>query len=169
MAYKLESTNWKFTVPQEGEVDSAENKTKTLEEIDQALITPIYRSLLESGGQKVEGAPEALCYYDDYKGCYVTTLHEHPIPPHVPEADHATEADHAKDADDALRAQKLNPGRKINTHLFDGTKDITVGEDPAMEDVPGARRQFYGTVEPSAYKGFPTTLRDGDFYCKYYK
>lgn len=169
MSYKLSTTNWKFTAPQEGEVDSAENKVKSLQEIDDALITPINKALLESAGKKVSGASSGACYYDSYKKCYVITLHEHPIPPHVPEADHATEADHAKNADDALRAGKLDPGANINTHLFDGTKDITIGENVDMEDIPGARRQFYGKVEPSSYTGFPKKLRDGDFYCKYYK
>lgn len=166
MSYKLSDTEWKFTAPQEGEVDSAENKVKTLEEIDDALITPANKALLQSAGKQVAGTK-----YDSYSGKYVISLHEHATPSHVPLADKATSADsatHATGATSADKAGKLTPGAKINGHAFDGTKNITVGSDSLMADVPGARRQFFGTVDPPYDKSLPSDLRNGDIYIKYF-
>ena len=53
MAYKIESTAWKFTAPQRGEVDSAESATEMLAEIDAALLDPGKKGQLTSVGAEV--------------------------------------------------------------------------------------------------------------------
>lgn len=168
MAYKMSDTNWKFTAPQAGEVDSAENKAATLKEIDEAIISPDERAQLTGKGEQSSKITDQTYKLDSYltkqrnKNTYVTEKHFHPTPTSVPKADKATEADHAKKADSATSASKLNPGKKINGHLFDGTKDITIKRD----DIPDVNRVFYGTADPSKYSGFPKTLRNGDIYVK---
>ena len=167
--YKMDDTKWQFTSPVEGEVDSVEKKQQTLKEIDAALITPDNRKILESGGKSVIDSSGGLLTVEDsylksqgVEDCFVTEIHKHPTPQSVPQADHATEADHAE------RAIKLTPGANINGHFFDGTSDVTIGGNFEMDDVPGARRQFWGKSEPSQYGGFPKDLRDGDIYVMVY-
>lgn len=166
----MESTNWKFTAPQEGELDSAENKANTLQEIDDAIITPDEKAQLTGRGKPSDVIEDQTYQIDDYlsekrgKDTWVTQQHFHPTPDSVPEADHAKDADHATEADSSKEAAKLNPGAKINNHLFDGTKDIEI----KINDIPDANRVFYGTQEPAQFKGFPKELRDGDIYVKYY-
>lgn len=170
MAYKIESTSWKFTTPQQGEVDSAESVTEMLEEIDSALLDPGKKGQLISVGADVSIVTsessefyDPSFVYDAYKGKWVTSLHEHPTPKSVPQADHADEADHAKKADHADVASSLSPGGTINGHSFTGVEDVVVMTD----DIPDATRTFYGTQDPASYGGFPTKLRNGDIYVKY--
>lgn len=170
MAYKIESTAWKFTAPQQGEVDSAESVTEMLTEIDAALLDPGKKGQLTSVGAEVSIVTDKSSefydptfVYDAYKEKWVTSLHEHPTPKSVPKADHADEADHAKEADHADVASSLSPGGTINTHRFTGVENVMVMTD----DIPDATRTFYGTQDPADYGGFPTKLRNGDIYVKY--
>lgn len=169
MSYKLETTNWKFTVPQAGEVDSVENFAKNIQEIDDALIDPGVKAQLMSRGeaQPIVGQDgefrDDTFHYDEYTGKFVTETHAHPTPDSVPNADHADEADHAFEADHAKIASRLEPGAHINGYLFDGTQDITLKTD----DIPDANRVFYGTVKPAQFGGFPKVLRNGDLYVEY--
>ena len=152
------NTNWGFTVPEAGEVDSVQNYANIIEEIDNALISPNNKLQLES-----EGVDQGGTTYDSYSQKYVTTLHYHPTPTSVPEADHATSADYATTAGSATTATKLDPGANINGHLFTGESDITI----QTNDIPDAHRVFYGTVAPEDFLGFPNVLRNGDLYVRY--
>lgn len=169
MAYKIADTSWKFTTPQEGEVDSAEKVAEMLTEIDAALLDPGKKAQLTSQGadQSTVTDQSSEFYdpsfvYDSYKGKYVTSLHEHPTPESVPNADHAEEADHAAEADRADSAGALSPGGTINGHTFTGVEDVVVKND----DIPDSVRVFYGTQDPSDFGGFPSVLRNGDLYVK---
>lgn len=167
MAYKIESTAWRFTTPQNGEVDSAENVTKMLKEIDDAVLDPGKKAQLTSVGATVGIVTDKSSEFydpsfvrDAYKDKWVTALHEHPTPRSVPQADHADEADHAKEADYAKKASVIDPGGTINMHRFTGVEDVVVRTD----DIPDATRTFYGTQKPADYGGFPRKLRNGDIY-----
>lgn len=170
MAYKMDDTNWKFTAPQEGEIDSAESVADMLKEVDNAVLSPGEKAQLTSRGNDAEEASspssefyDATFVYDDYKKKYVTSLHEHPTPASVPEADHAKEADHSKEADLSEKAKALTPGAKIQGHLFDGTQDITLHPS----DFPDMHKVYFGTVEPDKFQGFDRELINGDIYVMY--
>lgn len=169
MSYKLESTNWKFTVPQAGEVDSVETVAAMMGEIDNAILDPGEKAQITSRGEAQDlvsesgGFPDDSFVFDEYTQKWVTQMHSHPTPPSVPSADHADNADHADEADHADRASRLDPGASINGHHFDGTEDITL----KISDIPDSSRVFYGTVKPDKYGGFPKQLRNGDLYVEY--
>ena len=163
MAYKDASFNWKFTVPQAGEVDSSEGMTRMLGEIDAALLTPDERDQLTDQGQgNAEGSTR-----DDYLSelaghdVYVTGLHVHSSSIPVQHAQSAQEAEHATEADSAKVAQRLQPGASINGHLFTGASDVTI----SASDIPGVNKVYWGTVEPSQYTGFGP-LTPGDLYIR---
>lgn len=169
MAYRIESTAWKFTTPQQGEVDSAQSVTEMLEEVDAALLDPGKKGQLTSSGSEMSIVTDTSSefydpgfVYDAYQGKWVTSLHNHPTPKSVPQADHADEADHAKEADHADVASSLSPGGTINSHKFTGVERVVV----KTNDIPDATRTFYGTQDPSNYGGFPSKLRNGDIYVK---
>lgn len=159
MSEIIQATDWRFTSPQEGEVDSVEQKQKTLKEIDDALVDPGVKAQLESrgsvpvdftdrSGRTVPGVttPSSPYYdstfvYDAYQDAYVTDLHKHPTPAHVPAADtldpgvdivtsggtyRLTGAKSGSSAqkitisrvaraDVATKADKLDPGFKVKT------------------------------------------------------
>lgn len=169
MAYKDEATDWKFTIPQEGEVDSSENYRRQMHEIDDALLDPDQKEQLTYRGEQAADVTDPTYVIDEYKTSkaghpvYATSLHEHPTPKSVPYAD---EAGYAKEADHALKADeaaKLNPGGSINDKLFTGTEAIVIGPD----DIPGLNRVYWGTVEPKDFGGFRATLTPGDLYVRY--
>ena len=163
MAYENTDFNWKFTVPQAGEVDSSESMTRMLGEIDAALLTPDERDQLTDQGQgNAEGSTR-----DDYLSelaghdVFTTDLHYHSSSIPVQNAQSAQEAGHAALADDAKTAQKLSPGASINGHLFTGASDVTIN----ASDIPGVNKVYWGAVEPSQYTGFGP-LTPGDLYIR---
>ena len=125
MSYRIQDTKWKFTAPQEGEVDSAEKKADTLREIDQAIPHPGILAQLTSRGvsplvpdvsdpnnlyydEEFAKTLDETWFYDEYQDKWVTTVHYHPTPDSVPHADHSTESDHAKEADHSDVASRLD-------------------------------------------------------------
>lgn len=152
------NSGWVFPIPEAGEVDSVERYTNIMAAIDDAILSANHKAQLESHGLQQTGME-----YDSRAEKYVTTLHYHPTPNSVPNADHATDADHATNADHATTASKLNPGANINGHLFTGESDITVD----IGDIPHGSRIYYGTVAPESFGGFDPNLRNGDVYVRY--
>ena len=115
MAYRDINTLWRFTVPQAGEVDSAESVESMMVEIDNALISPMGKAELTSNGNQLtpsgytDGSTSKYStvideYWSEQEGrdIYVTRRHYHPTQTRVPHADHADDADHADEADHAL-------------------------------------------------------------------
>lgn len=170
MSHKDANTKWTFTVPEEGEVDMAQAVTEMLEEIDNALLTPDNKAQLISKATTNVAITDTTYVLDSYqtalagKDTYVTSLHTHPTPKRVPLADKATEADHAAVADLAHKAEALKPGGTINDYKFTGVEDIDLG----IDDIKDAPRTYCGTVEPSLYTGFPTTIIEKSLYVMYY-
>lgn len=170
MSYKDSNTNWKFTVPQEGEVDMAQTVRESLEEVDTALLTPDNKAQLNIKGTSSSTITDTTYVKDTYqtalagKDVYTTSLHYHPTPKRVPLADLATEADHAKNADLATKAQALTPGGVINGYTFTGVETIQIG----IDDIKDAPRTYCGTVEPAQYPGFPDTIVENSLYVMYY-
>lgn len=176
MAYKDDGTRWKFTVPQEGEVDSAEKFRSHVREIDAAIMSPDEKAQLTSrGNQQGATVSDKTFVRDEFysksegKDVYVTALHRHPAPSLVPKA---SESDHAKSADtadSAKVAERLSPGFSINGHRTDGNSDSQGGGDVniSIADIPDAPQVFYGTVTPDRFGGFPAQIRDGSIYVQY--
>ena len=158
----MEDTQWKFTAPQEGEVDSAEKKADTLREIDRALPSPDVLSQLTARGTKPESITDTSYVWDPDQGIYVTTLHSHPLPKSVPYAEKANEANSARTADIADKARMLDPGFSINGKPNNGTQNTII----YLNDIPDAPRVFYGTQEPSKNASLPKQLREKDIYIK---
>lgn len=182
MSYRDENTKWRFTVPQAGEVDSAETVTSMLEEVDAALLGPMRKAELISHGAAINPTPfpdggdstyssSRDDYWTEQEGfdVYVTRSHYHPTQSKVPYAEnagHADEADHAQLAD---AASKLSPGILLNGKLLTG-EGASAGEPQVanimLDDIPNATRVFWGTLEPSENPSLPTELRRGDIYIK---
>ena len=182
MSYRDENTNWRFTVPQAGEVDSAETVTSMLEEVDDALLGPMRKAELISHGSALnpasytDGADSTYStakdnYWTEQEGfnVYVTRAHYHPTQTKVP---YAEEAGHAEESDHALRsdvASKLSPGILLNGKLLTG-EGASAGEPQVanilLNDIPNAPRVFWGTPEPSENPSLPAVLRRGDIYVK---
>lgn len=181
MPYIDENTNWRFTVPQAGEVDSAESVTDMLEEVDDALIGPMRKAELLSSGAAlnpasyVDGADStystsADAYWSEQMGrsVYTTQSHFHPTQTKVPfavESSHATNADSATTAG---TASKLSPGINLNGKLLTGegpNASTPQSVNLVLNDIPDAPRVFWGTSEPSEVTSF-TSLRRGDIYVK---
>jgi hypothetical protein len=169
MSYKDQGTEWKFTIPSEGEVDSVETYQAHVREVDAALIDQdSKKQLLSRGTRSGKVVIDAYQTAQAGKDVYVTELHKHPTPTSVPqadhadEADHALEADHAKEADHAIEASqavKLKTARKISDIWFDGTKDIVIPwvEHSTRADKlqPGANINsilFNGTTDITLYR-----------------
>ena len=179
MAYQDENTRWRFTVPQAGEVDSAESVEKRMVEIDTAILGPMEKAELVSNGDELDPSEygdgdtsqystEPDEYWTDQEGrdIYVTRRHFHPTQQRVPYADeagHAAEADHAENAD---WAGYLKPGFNLNGYLITGkSSDGTTPPSHTLKlnDIPDAGRVFWGKQEPSKVTSFPA-LRKGDLY-----
>ena len=181
MAYQDTNTVWRFTVPQAGEVDSAESVENRMVEIDQALIGPMNKAELIGNGAELDPADytdgetskystEFDPYWTEMEGrdIYVTRTHYHPTQEKVPyaeEAGHAAEATHAEYADEA---KWLKPGFNLNGHVITGKS--ADGETPpehtlVINDIPDAGRVFWGSQEPQNVTSFPA-LRRGDIYVK---
>lgn len=177
MSYKMADTKWKFTAPQEGEVDSAEKKANTLREIDAAIPSPGILAVLTSQG-KSPLVPDVtnpqsewydptikspIWYFDKKQNKWVTESHYHPLPTSVP---YAEESRHSKDSDRSKEsdvASRLKPGFKINEKHTNGATDITL----VLDDIPGSFRVWYGTMTPDKYTGFgKTKLHEKDLYVK---
>ena len=163
MAYKIATTNWKFTAPQEGEVDSAEKVAAMLQEIDDAIPTPDVLAQLTSRGNKPAEITDATFVLDNNYNPprWVTNLHSHPLPTRVPYAEAAGTANSAKKADAATTANRLVNSFSINGKSTNGTQNVTI----RLDDISDASRVFYGTSEPKNYR-FTKALRDRDIYVK---
>lgn len=185
MSYIDEGTLWRFTVPQAGEVDSAESVDLMVRAVDSALISPMAKAELVSGGASIDAAeyidgdtstystqPDA--YWSEQEGgdVYVTRRHFHPTPNRVPNADYANEAGHAESATSADWAGRLNPGFTLNGILITGESGDGVTPPSHVlhhDDIPDAPRVFWGSGEPVPGGGMVparSELRRGDIYIK---
>ena len=173
MAFKDQETNWRFTIPQEGEVDSCEAFRRHIHEIDNAILSPAQKEQLTSRGADAIHEDGDGFERDEFlsglegRDVWVTDLHRHPSPEFVPQAKYAEEAGRASQADEAARAERLSPGFSINGHHTDGNPDTLAGGDVTirLQDIPDAPRVFYGTAQnPNGATNLPTELRDGDIY-----
>ena len=169
MAYIDQDTAYRFTVPQQGEVDSAESVKEMVEEIDAALIDPGKKAQLESRGESVSFVSSSASEWHDpgfvldpYANKWVTNLHSHPTPSAVPYADAAGSTLTSDTAESCTTAKQLSPGFNINGHQTDGKTDVTV----SIADIPDAQRVFYGTVDPARFS-FPVPPKVGDIYVRY--
>lgn len=117
MAYQDANTLWRFTVPQAGEVDSTQAVTEMLEEVDDALISPMAKAELTSNGaalnpsnytdgstSKYSSVVDGYWSSQEGRNIYVTRRHYHPTPDRVPNADSADSATRADSADYATNA-----------------------------------------------------------------
>ena len=162
VAYKDADTRWGFTVPQEGEADSAEAYRRHVLEVDAALMSPSEKAQLTSGGRASDAAGDGYAvdeYLSSREGAdvWVTSLHRHAAPKSVP---HADSADSATSADSAKSAGRLSPGFSINGAHTDGTGAVEITAD----DVDGCPRVFWGTSsDPSSVVKAP---RRGDLYVR---
>lgn len=117
VAYIDVNTLWRFTVPQAGEVDSAESVERMMVEIDDALIGPMAKAELTANGaalnandytdgstSKYSTSKDSYWSAQEGRNIYVTRRHYHPTPNRVPNADNATNASHAANADHASNA-----------------------------------------------------------------
>ena len=173
MAYIDENTRWRFTAPQAGEVDSAQSVAERLEEVDKALIGPMNRAELLSGGAKlnpatfVDGdsskysdAPDEYWSTIEGRPVYTTKTHFHPMPTMVMRSNTADSASYAEGAEHADEAAKLSPGFKLNgkTVTGEGGQEVVLGVD----DISDAPRVFWGTSAPSSPP--VQSPRKGDIY-----
>ena len=177
MAYRDTGTAWGFTVPQEGETDSAERVRDRVREVDAAIPTPDQRAQLTSRGRASDDVSDATYRRDEYLSAregadvYVTSLHRHPSPDSVPKADSADRATSADRAGAADVASRLSPGFRVNGHLTDGNTDSQGGGDVeiSLGDIADATRVFWGTYDsPSSDPSVPraASLRRGDLYIR---
>lgn len=175
MAYRDTGTAWRFTVPQEGETDSAERVRDRVREFDAAIPTPDQRAQLTSRGDASASVSDATYAKDAYlsamegRDVYVTSLHRHPTPGRVPMADEARSSARSDEAGKADVATRLSPGFRINGHLTDGNSDTQGGGDVdiTVADISDATRVFWGRYEsPSSDPSVPKAsgLRAGDLY-----
>lgn len=175
MSYKDAGTAWRFTVPQEGETDSAERVRDRVREVDAAIPTPDQKAQLTSRGKADASVSDPTYARDQYlsaaegEDVYVTSLHRHPTPDSVPNADRAKSSDRSDESGKADVATRLSPGFRINGHLTDGNSDAQGGGDVdiTVDDIPDAARVFWGRYEsPSSDPSVPkeSGLRAGDLY-----
>lgn len=173
--YMSNKTSWRFTVPQAGEVDSAESVENRMVEIDKALIGPMNKAELVSNGRQlipqsyVDGDKSFYSdvpddYWSEIEGrpIYTTTSHYHPMPSIVRNSNNAENAGYAARAGNANTANSLTPGFTLNGHVVTGANNqvVTIKHD----DIPDSPRVFWGANEPSS-TSFPT-LRRGDIYVR---
>ena len=143
MAYKIATTKWKFTAPQEGEVDSAERVADMLQEIDDAIPTPNVLAQLTSRGAKVSGIADSTFVLDSNYSPprWGTTLHSHPLPTSVPYAESAETAITATTATTAATANRLINSFSINGKATNGTQNVTL----KIDDISDSHRVFSRT------------------------
>lgn len=152
MAEIMQSTDWRFTSPQEGEVDSVEQKQGTLSELDDALLDPGEKAQLVSRGAVPQDVADrsgrmvprvtnsSSPYYDStfvldsYQGAWVTNLHRHPTPAHVPAADTLDPGVDLITSGGTYRltgrkdsVQQITISRVANADLADQAKKLTPG------------------------------------------
>ena len=181
MAYIDENTRWRFTVPQAGEVDSAESVERMLVEIDDALIGPMGRAeLVDCGGplnpsDYVDGdtseysdEPDAYWSAQEGRPVYVTKRHFHPAQGSVAYADESGSSNESKYAERAEYAGYLVPGFRLNGKHITGKQ----GDDGSMQstvieiaDIPDAPRVYWGASEPND-ADIELPRRRGDIYVK---
>ena len=173
MAYLSERTRWRFTVPQAGEVDSAESVEERMVEIDGALIGPMAKAELLSNGNKLTPAAYADgdtskysdspdSYWSTIEGrpIYTTKTHYHPIPSVVLRSNQSESASYAESAAKADVAGRLYPGISLNGKTLTGAGGQSVTLE--INDIPDANRVFWGASQPSQM-ALPE-LRRGDIY-----
>ena len=173
--YMSEKTKWRFTVPQAGEVDSAESVEARMVDIDRARIGPMNKAELLSNGKKllpqsfVDGdssfySDEPDQYWSSIEGrpIYTTRSHYHPMPTMVLRSNTADTSSYADAAERADRAGYLDPGFTINGKLVTGrnSQSVTIRQS----DIPDANRVFWGTSDPSS--ATISSPRQGDIYVK---
>lgn len=175
--YRSENMNWRFTVPQAGEVDSVERVESMLSEIDDALIGPMKKAELTSNGNWIN--PDAYTdgdsssystvpdeYWSAIEGrsIYTTKSHYHPIPTIVVKSESSNTSSFANVSDTALSAAKLNPGIKLNGKTLTGE----IGQQVTLtaNDIPDVPRVFWGPNPPSSAS--VASPRRGDIYVQVY-